>query len=92
VCLAAFLVNVSCLPKPSAVVLVPMPRKPATLPDASNWPHLSYDGTVTLPWCEYACRRFLAKGAALRGCRRVFLSYSLQQSLDESSGVACELH
>jgi hypothetical protein len=91
VCLAAWLLNASCLPRPSAVVIAPVPPRPASLQSSAAWPYSSYDGTPTLPWCEYACRRFLAKGAELLGCRPVWLSYALQQSLNAADGVACEL-
>lgn len=91
VCLPALLINLGCLPAPSAIVIAPVPPRPPALRPNDNWPYLSYDGSPTLPWCEYACRRFLAKGAKLRGCRTVFLSYSLQQSFDATLGVACEL-
>lgn len=90
--LAVLLVNPSCLPRPSAVVLAPFPPRPDSLQPHAYWPYLAYDGTPTLPWCQYACGRFLASGATLRGCRQVYLSYSLQQSLHAGNGVACELN
>jgi hypothetical protein len=89
--LAVLLVNPSCVPSPSAIVIAPIPPRPDALPLNHYWPYLEYDGTITLAWCEYACRRFLASGATLRGCREVYTSYALQQSLDAVAGVACEL-
>lgn len=89
--LVALLVYPSCLPRPSAVVIAPVPPRPDSVPANGHWPYLAYNGTITLPWCEYACRRFLASGATLRGCRQVYLSYSLQRSLNAVDGVACEL-
>jgi hypothetical protein len=85
------LANLGCVPSRSAIVVAPVPPRPQSLRADATWPYLSYNGDFTLPWCEYACRRFIPKDAKLLGCRGVFLSQALQQSLNTGSGVACEL-
>ena len=93
-CIAALLVSLGCAATAtrSAIVLAPLPPRPGSLQWTAYWPYLADNGDITLPWCEYACRRFVAKDATLLGCRQVSLSFSLQQSLGEVSGVACEVN
>jgi hypothetical protein len=84
----ALLLATSC--RPQRHVVAPMPPRPTSLQETVGWPYASYDGSPTQVWCEYACGPFLRSEERVHRCRRVLLSYELQQSLGTDGGIACE--